>query len=114
LAQSKNVPTASSKESPASPQGEGAPGGPVADAMARLNRSLDLLEDAISVQLERELETIDATAEVQRMGADRTRLALSLDEAEARSRRLESANREVSRRLVGAMEAIRAVLDREN
>ncbi len=53
---------------------------------------------------------LDAEAEVQRMGADRARLADSLDGAKAKSQRLESANREVSRRLVDAMESIRAVL----
>jgi len=46
------------------------------------------------------------------MGADRARLAESLDNAEARAQQLESANREVSRRLVDAMESIRSVLER--
>ena len=43
---------------------------------------------------------------------DRSRLAQELDQSENRSNRLEEANREVSRRLVTAMETIRAVLDR--
>ena len=42
----------------------------------------------------------------------RSRLAQSLDAADARSARLEEANREVSRRLVAAMESIREVLAR--
>lgn len=37
---------------------------------------------------------------------------MSLDQAEFRANRLEEVNREVSRRLVTAMETIRAVLDR--
>ena len=49
---------------------------------------------------------------MQRLGTDRSRLAQSLDAAEERSGRLEEANREVSRRLVGAMESIREVLAR--
>ncbi|AAL51493.1 hypothetical cytosolic protein [Brucella melitensis bv. 1 str. 16M] len=49
---------------------------------------------------------------MQRMNADRSRLAQELDQSEARAERLEAANREVSRRLVTAMETIRAVLDR--
>jgi hypothetical protein len=49
---------------------------------------------------------------MQRLGTDRSRLAQSLDAAEARSARLEEANREVSRRLVAAMESIREVLAR--
>ena len=51
-------------------------------------------------------------SEVHRLGTDRSRLAQSLDSAEARSARLEDANREVSRRLVTAMESIRDVLQR--
>lgn len=83
------------------------------DALDSLDRSLDALEEAVELRLEREAGLADAEAEVQRMGADRTRLAESLDMAEARAQRLESANREVSRRLVDAMESIRAVLDRQ-
>ena len=85
----------------------------LAPALARLNKALDRLEEAVNSRLERESQLTDAEAEVQRMGADRTRLAESLDSAEARAVRLENANREVSRRLVDAMEAIRAVLDRQ-
>ena len=40
------------------------------------------------------------------------RLAQELDSSEARAERLEQTNKEVSRRLVTAMETIRAVLDR--
>jgi hypothetical protein len=45
------------------------------------------------------------------MGADRSRLAEALDASAARAQRLEATNKEVSRRLVDAMEAIRTVLD---
>lgn len=86
--------------------------GTLAPALARLNKALDRLDEAVDARLEREASLSDTEAEVQRMGADRTRLAESLDSAEARAIRLETANREVSRRLVDAMEAIRAVLDR--
>ena len=51
-------------------------------------------------------------SELQRLGTDRSRLAQSLDAAEERSGRMEDANREVSRRLVTAMESIREVLAR--
>lgn len=87
-------------------------GGGLAGSLARLNAALDRLEASVDIRLERETHLADAEAEVQRIGADRTRLAESLDGAEARAMRLEKANREVSRRLVDAMEAIRAVLDR--
>lgn len=80
-------------------------------AADRLMRALERLEEAVEARLEHEAGLADAEAEVQRMGADRSRLAEALDGAEARAQRLEGANREVSRRLVDAMETIRAVLD---
>ncbi len=86
----------------------------LADAIARLSAAIKTVESAVDERIEREEGLSDAEAEVQRMGADRTRLALSLDSAEARSARLEHTNREVSRRLVDAMEAIRTVLDRND
>lgn len=84
----------------------------LAAALDRLDKALASLDRAVEVRLEREQGLAGAEAEVQRMGADRARLADSLDSAEARAQRLENANREVSRRLVDAMESIRAVLDR--
>ncbi|MCB1463444.1 MAG: DUF4164 domain-containing protein [Nitratireductor sp.] len=87
--------------------------GNLALALSRLNDAMASLEAAVEARLEREAALGDAEAEVQRMGADRTRLAESLDIAEARAVRLENTNREVSRRLVDAMEAIRSVLDRQ-
>jgi chromosome segregation ATPase len=82
------------------------------EAVDRLARALGTLEDAVSSRIEREGDYHEAEAEVQRMNADRARLAGELDNSEARAERLEEANKEVSRRLVTAMETIRAVLDR--
>lgn len=82
------------------------------EVIARLGRAIDALEHAASVRLEHEQDYSEAEAEVQRMNADRARLAQELDNSEARGERLEEANKEVSRRLVTAMETIRAVLDR--
>lgn len=82
------------------------------EVIARLGKAIDALEHAASARLEREQDYSEADAEVQRLNADRARLAQELDGAEARSERLEEANKEVSRRLVTAMETIRAVLDR--
>ena len=73
---------------------------------------MDALDNAVVARLEHEQDYSEAEAEVQRMNADRARLAQELDNSEARGERLEEANREVSRRLVTAMETIRAVLDR--
>jgi hypothetical protein len=81
-------------------------------AIARLAAALGALEAAAAARFQREQDYSDAEAEVQRMNADRSRLAQELDGSEARAERLADANREVSRRLVAAMETIRAVLDR--
>lgn len=82
------------------------------EVIQRLGKAIQGLEDSVGARLERDQDFVEAEAEVQRMNADRARLAQELDGAEARSERLEEANREVSRRLVTAMETIRAVLDR--
>ncbi|MBX3529353.1 MAG: DUF4164 domain-containing protein [Rhizobiaceae bacterium] len=82
------------------------------EVIARLGRAIDTLEEAAAARLELDGEYVEAEAEVQRMNADRSRLAQELDNSEAKAERLEAANKEVSRRLVTAMETIRAVLDR--
>ena len=83
----------------------------VDSAFARLERALGQLEAAA----ERRLTVLDrlqhAERENQTLSSDRARLADSLDKSEARAARLEGANREVSRRIVTAVEAIRTVLD---
>lgn len=80
--------------------------------MERLDKALNVLEEAVDLRLEKEGDYAEAEEEVQRMNTDRSRLAQELDISESRAERLEAANREVSRRLVTAMETIRAVLDR--
>jgi chromosome segregation ATPase len=87
---------------------------PVEDALRRLELALDLLEGAIDRRLENTREVTGLETELHRLGSDRSRLAQSLDASEARSARLEEANREVSHRLVQAMESIREVLERHN
>lgn len=81
-------------------------------AITRLAAAVAALEEAAAGQIQRAQDFAEAEAEVQRMNADRSRLAQELDGSEARAERLADANREVSRRLVTAMETIRAVLDR--
>ena len=80
-------------------------------ALRRLSTALDRIESAVDRRLESEGHAAGLEGELHRLGTDRSRLAQSLDAAEARSAKLEEANREVSRRLVGAMESIRDVLD---
>jgi molecular chaperone GrpE (heat shock protein) len=82
------------------------------EVISRLGKAIDVLEHNVAARLEHEQDYSEAEAEVQRMNADRGRLAQELDNSEARAERLEEANKEVSRRLVTAMETIRAVLDR--
>lgn len=77
-----------------------------------LRRAVDGLENAIDMRIEMQRESRDVDEEVKRVHADRARLAQELDQSEFRANRLEEVNREVSRRLVTAMETIRAVLDR--
>jgi len=82
------------------------------EALERLSRGIERLEASVDSRLEKENDYAEADAEIQRMNADRSRLAQEIDKAEARAERLAEVNREVSRRLVTAMETIRAVLDR--
>lgn len=81
-------------------------------AFASLRAAIGNLESAIDARFEREKDQGEIEGEVRRVHADRSRLAQELDQSEFRANRLEEVNREVSRRLVTAMETIRAVLDR--
>jgi Domain of unknown function (DUF4164) len=84
----------------------------VKTAIDDLRQALAMLDSAVTKRVERDEANADAEAEVRRVHVDRSRLAQDLDQAEFRANRLEEVNREVSRRLVTAMETIRAVLDR--
>ncbi len=81
-------------------------------ASARLEAALRRLDAAVEARAEREATVRNVEEVVQRMTADRGRLAAELDTALSRTERLEGTNREVSRRLVAAMETIRGVLER--
>ncbi len=80
--------------------------------MARLDQAIGRLEMSVGRRLDVDRSLVTLETELQRLGEDRSKLALDLDQSAARSARLEEANREVSRRLVAAMESIRAVLER--
>lgn len=82
-------------------------------ALRRLEAALDQLDDAIEGRLEGVRRISDLEDEVHRLGTDRSELAQSLDEAEARSARLDDVNRQVSQRLDAAIETIRSVLGRQ-
>jgi predicted nucleic acid-binding Zn-ribbon protein len=85
---------------------------PIEQAIHRLQSAMDRLDSAVERNLDNQRKVSGLEGEMQRLGTDRSRLAQSLDAAEERSGQLEEANREVSRRLVGAMESIREVLAR--
>ncbi|KQQ61600.1 MULTISPECIES: DUF4164 domain-containing protein [Rhizobium/Agrobacterium group] len=81
-------------------------------ALSELSSAINSLENAIDMRIERQRENGEVESEVKRVHVDRARLAQELDQSQFRANRLEEVNREVSRRLVTAMETIRAVLDR--
>ena len=84
------------------------------DSIEIASRRLLLALDALEAATERRRET-DRSEEtlanhVHALGTDRARLASELDAAAARSRALETVNREVAQRIAQAIETIRGVL----
>jgi len=80
-------------------------------ATKRLTTALDALEAAAERRREVALGREELAAQINALDDDRSRLASDLDTAVSRSRSLESANREISRRLDAAMDSIRSVLE---
>jgi hypothetical protein len=87
------------------------------DSIEAASRRLTLALDALEAAVERRREaarTEDSLAtQIHTLGDDRARLAGDLDQAVARARALESANREVATRIAQAIETIRGVLASE-
>ena len=85
------------------------------DSIEAASRRLALALDALDAAAERRHEagrSEEALAQqIHALGNDRARLAGELDEAIARSRALESANRAVAQRIAAVIETIRGVLD---
>jgi len=79
-------------------------------ASKRLALALDALAAAVERRHEADRGEQTLDAQLQALGADRSRLAAELDAATARSRTLESANREVAQRLDAAIDTNRSVL----
>jgi septal ring factor EnvC (AmiA/AmiB activator) len=79
-------------------------------ASRRLGAAVDMLEAAVNRRREQDRQRDALEAQIQAFGSDRANLAAELDRVRARSGDLESANREVSRRLEHAVDTIRAVL----
>jgi hypothetical protein len=83
-------------------------------ARRRLTLALDALEAAANRRREADRGEASLANQVHALGSDRARLANELDEATARARALDTANREVVQRIDQAIETIRGVLASED
>ena len=83
----------------------------VDQAARRLEAALQSLEIAVQQRLASGVGAEDLAAEVEMLSADRARLAETLDQSQARAVKLESVNRDVSRRLANAIESIRSLIE---
>ena len=84
---------------------------PIEAATRRLSLALEGLEAATERRREADRAEGALAEHVHALGSDRVRLASQLDEAPARARALEAANREVAQRIDQAIETIRGVLE---
>ncbi|MEJ0013694.1 MAG: DUF4164 domain-containing protein [Bauldia sp.] len=84
----------------------------IEEALRRVDAALAKIEDSLDRKVEGLAQVSGLEGELHRLGTDRSRLAQSLDSAEAKAARLEDANVQVSHGLVAAMETIRDVLSR--
>ncbi len=80
-------------------------------AVKRLAMALDALDAAVERRREGDRREDDLAHQLQSLAVDRTKLAAALDGETARSRKLETANREIAGRLDAAIASIQAVLD---
>ena len=80
-------------------------------AVKRLALALDTLDAAVERRREADRSEEGLASQLYALGVDRTRLAAALDGEAARTRRLETSNREIARRLDAAIDSIRGVLD---
>lgn len=85
----------------------------VNQATDKLSLAIDRLEAAIGRQAGARVDKASLETEIQALGADRARLAELLDRSQAKAARLDTINRDVSHKLVEAMETIRSVLQAE-
>ena len=82
-------------------------------AVRRLEAALQSLELAVERRATQTANADDLAAEVQMLTSDRARLAENLDQAQARATRLESVNREASKRLGAVVDTMQNVLASE-
>jgi len=80
-------------------------------AVKRLALALDGLDAAVERRQQADRSEEGLASQLHALGVDRTRLAAALDGEAARSRRLETTNREIAQRLDAAISSIQSVLD---
>ncbi|HSP23722.1 MAG TPA: DUF4164 domain-containing protein [Saliniramus sp.] len=85
-------------------------GGPLDEAMKKLEGSIGLLEASVSRRLAAERTRADLETELQIMQDDRARLAVELDGASNRLSQVEAAAEDVGRRVNRAIGAIQEVI----
>jgi hypothetical protein len=81
-------------------------------ATRRLAAALEGLDAALDRRRDADRREAALATQVAAFGADRARLAAEVDQHAARAQRLDTASREVSRRLDLAIDAIHAVVER--
>jgi hypothetical protein len=86
----------------------------IEQATRRLTQALNALDAAIERRLETDHSRLGLSEQVHALDADRSRLAADLDGQVAKFRRLETANRDIARRLQAAMDNVRQVLDAQD
>jgi len=80
-------------------------------ASRRLALAMDALEAAVERRREVDRGQSDMSDQLHALGSDRSRLAAEMDTAAARTRLLETTNREIARRLDVAIDSVRGVLE---
>ena len=76
----------------------------------RLRAALDALEGVVERRLEADAGDHALADQIHALAVDRSKLAADLDVAAARSKQLETANREIADRIDVAIGAIRSVI----
>lgn len=80
-------------------------------AVKRLALALDALDASVERRRDADGTAAALAAQVHSLGMDRSKLAAALDGETARTRKLESTNREIAERLDSAIASVQSVLD---